>query len=92
MHLRAQRFARLLVADLQLYRAAEIREGKQMRNLYGRLKEEIDKSREAYYRKFGQTAAGMDYFHVELVRTLAGDDEGLLGPDYPGPTVGALMG
>ena len=74
MHLRAQRFARLLVADLQLYRAAEIREGKQMRNLYGRLKEEIDKSREAYHRKFGQTAAGMDYFHLELVRTLARDD------------------
>ncbi|HYM10236.1 MAG TPA: hypothetical protein VEU62_05875 [Bryobacterales bacterium] len=88
-HMRAQRFARVLVADLQLYRAAKIREGRRERNLYGLLKDEIDKSREVYQRKFGQTAAGdIDYFHVELAHTLACDDEALLGPDYPGPLVG----
>jgi len=27
----------------------------------------------------------IDYFHVELVRTLANDDASMLGPDYPGP-------
>ena len=88
IHLRAQRFARVLVADLQLYRPQEIREGKQSRNLYGRLKDEINKSREAYHRKFGATpAAGIDYFHLELLRTLAGGEEEMLGPDYPGPVV-----
>jgi len=88
MHLRAQRFARVLVADLQLYRAQEIREGRKERDLYGHLKEEIDKSRDVYYRKFGQSyTAGIDYFHMELVRTLAGEQEALLGPDYPGPLI-----
>jgi hypothetical protein len=86
LHLRAQRFARVLVADLQLYRATEIREGRQSRDLYGRLKDEIDRSREAYQRKFGQPpTAEVDYFHVELVRTLAGGQDSLLGPNYPGP-------
>jgi len=92
MHLRAQRFARVLVADLQLYRAQEIRDGRRVRNLYGRLKDEIDKSREVYYRKFGQSAtAGIDYFHLELVRTLAEDQEALLGPDYPGPLIASTV-
>jgi hypothetical protein len=27
----------------------------------------------------------VDYFHIEAVRTLANDDESLLGPEYPGP-------
>jgi hypothetical protein len=90
-HLRAQRFARVLVADLQLYRAQEIRDAKKARNLYGFLRDEIDKSREAYYRKFGQAAtAGVDYFHVELLRTLADNQEALLGPEYPGPLVASL--
>jgi hypothetical protein len=89
-HLRAQRFARVLVADLQLYRAAEIREGKQARNLYGRLQDEIEKSREVYHRKFGQAIAGLDYFHVELLRTLADNEESLMGPDYPGPLVASV--
>ncbi len=87
-HLRAQRFARVLVADLQLYRSKEIREGKKTQNIYGRLKEEIDKSREVYRRKFGQPpTAGIDYFHLELLRALADEQEALLGPDYPGPMI-----
>lgn len=92
LHLRAQRFARVLVADLQLYRAQAIREGRKARNLYGRLKEEIDKSREAYYRKFAELVdAGVDYFHLELVRSLADNQEELLGPDYPGPMTTTLF-
>jgi len=93
VHLRAQRFARVLVADLQLYRSQEIREGKRNRNIYGRLQDEIDKSREVYLRKFGQSAAGgVDYFHLELVHNLAENQEELLGPDYPGPTVASAVG
>jgi hypothetical protein len=93
IHLRAQRFARVLVADLQLYRSQEIREGKRARNLYGQLREEIDKSREVYLRKFGQSAAaGIDYFHLELLHTLAENQEELLGPDYPGPMTASLVG
>ncbi len=91
-HLRAQRFARVLLADLQLYRSQEIREGKKARDIYGRLRDEIDKSREVYLRKFGQSAAAaVDYFHLELLHTLAENQEELLGPDYPGPAVAAAV-
>jgi hypothetical protein len=91
LHLRAQRFARVLVADLQLYRAQEIRDGKMAGNLYGRLKDEIDKSRDVYARKFGHSVTALtDYFHLELLHTLADDQEVLLGPDYPGPLVATL--
>lgn len=93
VHLRAQRFARVLVADLQLYRSQEIREAKKARDIYGRLRDEIDKSREVYVRKFGQTAAGaVDYFHVELLQTLADNQDDLLGPDYPGPMAASAFG
>jgi hypothetical protein len=92
LHLRAQRFARVLVADLQLYRAFEIREGRQSGDLYERLKEEIDKSRDAYQRKFGHPpTAGIDYFHLELVRTLAGGQASVLGPNYPGPVTEVIF-
>lgn len=93
VHMRAQRFARVLVADLQLYRSVEIREGKKNRNLYAALKDEIDKSREVYQRKFGNTAAaGVDYFHLELLHTVAENQEALLGPDYPGPMAAYAVG
>lgn len=88
LHLRAQRLARVLVADLQLHRSREVREGRKTRDLYARLRDEIDKSRDAYHRKFANSpAAATDYLHLELVKTLAGDQEALLGPDYPGPQV-----
>lgn len=92
LHLRAQRFARVLAADLQLYRAQEIREGRKTRNLYAGLKDEIDKSRDVYFRKFAQLIEdGVDYFHMELVRTLAGNEEEVLGPEYPGPLTAPLF-
>ena len=32
----------------------------------------------------------VDYFHLELVHTLANDDPALLGQDYPGPLNGQI--
>ena len=29
----------------------------------------------------------VDYFHLDIVRTLANDDADLLGTDYPGPMI-----
>lgn len=92
LHLRAQRFARVLVADLQLYRADQVRQGRKAKNLYGCLQQEIEKSREVYHRKFEQLVeAGVDYFHVELLRTLAGNQPEVLGPEYPGPMMAPLF-
>lgn len=85
-HLRAQRFARVKVAEMQLYLAVDVKAGRARRDLYGALKSQIDEARAAYLNQFLQTQAGMpDYFHQELVCVLAQNDEKLLGVSYPGP-------
>jgi hypothetical protein len=85
-HLRAQRFARTRAAELLLHKARQVRNGRGMSNLYGVLKEEIEAGREAFRKEFIETCPSMvDYFHLELQRTLAKDNPGVLGPDYPGP-------
>jgi hypothetical protein len=86
LHLRAQRFARVQVAEMRLYKSRQVRSGRADRNLYGALKEEIETSREAFRRQFlAATPSMADYLHQELVRSLSNDDPSLLGPDYPGP-------
>jgi hypothetical protein len=85
MHARAQRFARVRVAEMRLYRAHAVKEGRETRNLFLALQKEIESGREQYRSEFFSTPTMIDYFHVELVRTLANDDASMLGPDYPGP-------
>jgi hypothetical protein len=86
IHLRAQRFARSQVANLLLYKAQQVKSGRASQNLYATLKEEIDAGREDFRRQFMSNCPSMaDYYHLELVGTLARNDNGLLGADYPGP-------
>ena len=88
LHLRAQRFARVQVAEMRLYKAQAVKNGRAGRDLYGHLKSEIDTGREAFRKEFLSDGNSMvDYFHVELVRTLGNDDADLLGPSYPGPMI-----
>jgi len=86
-HARAQRFARVRVAEMRLYRAQAVKEGRENHNLFEALRKEIEQGREQFGNDFLTTPTMIDYFHVELVRTLANDDASLLGPDYPGPLV-----
>ncbi len=79
---KARRFARLLVDEIRLYNQAKVTEGKQHRDLYDRLKDDIDKSRATYDKRYGQ-AALPDYFAQELVRGLADNDPALLGDRFP---------
>jgi len=86
LHLRAQRFARVKVAEIQLYHAMTVREARAAGNLYEALKVEIDAARELFRERFLKDPAGItDYLDQELVRTLANDDSAKLGPGYPGP-------
>jgi len=85
VHVRAQRFARLLVDEIKLYNQAKVAEGRAGKDLYDRLKDDIDKSRASYTRRYGSTAAARaDYFTRELVRILADNDVTLLGANFPG--------
>jgi hypothetical protein len=84
--LRAQRFARVRVAEIRLARSIQVVEGRATRRLYALLKEEIDAARAGYAREVLQASPFMpDYFHEEVVRVLANEDPAVLGDDYPGP-------
>lgn len=85
-HLRAQRFARVQIAEMRLYKSQSVKEGRAARDIYGALREEIERSRQQYRQQFLESPDGMpDYLHAELLKTLANDDEELLGDAYPGP-------
>jgi hypothetical protein len=88
LHNDARRFARLLVSEIKLYNEQKVTEGRRNNDLYDRLKEDIDRSRQMYEKRVTPTvAAKFDYFYDELVNTLAEGDKDKLGSDHPGPTV-----
>jgi hypothetical protein len=88
LHNDARRFARLLVSEIKLYNEQKVKEGRESSDLYERLREAIDRSREMYDKRVQPpVAAKFDYFNYELINTLAEGDEGKLGTSYPGATV-----
>jgi hypothetical protein len=83
VHRKAQRFARLLTDEIKLYNQAKVAEGRKHKDLYDRLKEDIEKSRVTYAKRYGNTvAASGDYFNSEVIRSLAEDDVSLMGPNF----------
>lgn len=88
LHLNAQRVARVKVAEFRLYHADALRQGVFAGNIYNSLREQIDQAR-AHFRQncLEKSATMVDYLHLEILRSLAHDDERLLGSEYPGPMV-----
>lgn len=88
MHLRAQRFARTQVAQMLLHKVNQVRAGRASNNLYETLRGEIDAGRQSFREQFIANCSSMvDYYHVELVRSLTRDNAEALGSEYPGPLV-----
>jgi hypothetical protein len=86
VHKDAKRFAKLLVSEIELYNKAKVAEGRTNRDLYKRLRTDIDRSRQTFEKRFGKASSNqIDYFHDELVKTLAANEPEVLGPEYPGP-------
>jgi len=87
-HLRAQRFARVQVAEMRLFSPETVQAGREKHDLYNALRQPIDKAREDFRSQFFAGCPSMvDYLHLELIRTLANEDSELLGKNYPGPMV-----
>jgi len=86
LHLCAQRFAQVAVARMRVEQTAAVREGAQRADLYNTLRPEIDAARAEYRARFltGQSKTMVDYLYLELVRSLANDDDRLLGSGFPG--------
>ena len=71
-----------------LYNKEKVAQGKQAKDVYAILHEDIDKSRLAYEKKFAATpAAKIDYFHQQMVAQIGDGDAKAIGPGYPGPLV-----
>lgn len=89
LHNDARRFARLLISEIKLYNEQKVSEGRNQGDIYDRLREDIDRSRQMYDKRVAPpVAARHDYFHQELVNTLAEGDPSKLGNSYPGAAVG----
>jgi hypothetical protein len=79
-HDEARRFARLLVSEIKLYNEAKVEQGRRNRDLYERLKEDIDRSRQMYDERIGEDVRkNSNYFYDELVRVLADGNPDTLG-------------
>jgi hypothetical protein len=90
LHNDARRFARLLVSEIKLYNEPKVKEGRSRSDIYDRLREDIDRSRQMYDKRVAPpVAARHDYFHQELVNTLAEGDAAKLGESYPGASLAA---
>jgi hypothetical protein len=80
-HEDAKRFARLVVSEIKLYNEAKVNEGRKQKDIYERLKEDIERGRQMYTdRVAGPVREATNYFYDELVRILAGGDASALGP------------
>ena len=83
-HDRARRFAKLLVDEIKLYNQAKVSEGRSRGDLYSRLREDIEKSRAAYQKRYSESVKDVDYFTQELIRILADNDRSVMGAGFPG--------
>jgi hypothetical protein len=79
-HEEAKRLARLLISEIKLYNEEQVLEGRRNRDLYHRLREDIDRSRQIFDERVDPAVrADNDFFQQELVRSLAGGDPRALG-------------
>lgn len=86
VHLRAQRFARVRVAEIRLRHSHAVQSGRARHDLYASLQPVIDSARQEFRETFFTACASMvDYLHLEMVRVLANDELESLGKLYPGP-------
>ena len=79
-HDEARRFARLLVSEIKLYNESKVEQGRKNKDLYERLKEDIDRSRQMYDERIHEDVRKTsNYFYDELVRILADGNADSLG-------------
>jgi hypothetical protein len=80
IHEEARRLARLLVSEIKLYNEEQVEAGRRNRDLYERLRDDIDRSRQMYEERIDpRLVKSTDYFYQELVRILAAGDAKVLG-------------
>ena len=80
--------ARVRIAEMRLYNEADLRNGVLSADIYGALRPVIDTARHQFLHEFlAKSPTMVDYLHLEILSSLAHDDDRLLGHNYPGPMV-----
>jgi hypothetical protein len=80
LHEEARRLARLLVTEIKLYNEEQVEEGRRIGDVYSRLREDIDRSRQIFDDRIDAAVRDeKDYFREALIRILAGGDPSILG-------------
>jgi hypothetical protein len=82
LHDKARRFAKLLVEEIKLYNQTKVTEGRAKASIYSLLREDIEKSRNAYRTRYGESVKDADYFNQELVRILADNNPAAMGEGF----------
>ncbi len=79
-HEEARRLAKLLVTEIKLYNEEQVEEGRRSNDIYARLREDIDRSRQIFDERVDPgIREETDYFRDEMVRILAAGDPEALG-------------
>lgn len=89
LHRRANRVAKVAMQDIKLLRPKDVRLGCEHKDICHRLRNDIDKARKEYDRRFRTILDDpVDYFHHWMVQILAEGDPAALG-EYPYPSSAA---
>lgn len=76
----AERSARVLVGDVELYFPQKVEQGRKSGNLYGLLKDELDRSRASFIERYGADVESQHrIFYRTVVQQLCSGDAKLLG-------------
>jgi len=77
----AERSARVLVGDLELYFPAKVAQGRNQGNLYAAMKDELDRSRASFVERYGAELENQyRIFYKTIVQLLCAGDPTRLGP------------
>jgi hypothetical protein len=81
--------AKVAMQDIKLLHPADVRSGRENKDLCERLRVDLDKARKEYDRRFRAILDHpVDYFHYWMVAILAdGDSESLGEYPYPSPVL-----
>lgn len=86
LHRRANRVAKVSMQDIQMLHPELVAQGRERRDICERLREDIDKARREYDRRFQPILHHpVDYFYHWMVEILANGDPNSLG-EYPYPS------
>jgi hypothetical protein len=77
----AERSARVLVGDIELYFPAKVAQGQQQGNLYAAMRDELDRSRASFVERYGaELESQHQIFYKTVVQQLCAGDASRLGP------------